>query len=636
MIAHLTKTKPMIALSLAGLLALGSIGIASAQTATPNAQAKHGLFGEVTAKDGDSITLKTQKGETVELDVTQQTVVRIPGDADPTFAELAVGSRVAVLASGSGDAQKAERVMVIPARPQYEHRVLTVVDVQGKTVIAEDKDGNQVTITLDHELSSDAKGQMMVFVGPRGADMDKFTAKAEVKISQVMERLQKHAEKLKAEAKAEGRADAKVQKEKALAHVQAVMEANIQRHLDIFAEIIARAPESAKPALMAAMEATINADKRALVALGGKAEQVEQKVQMRRASGVVLNVDAAAKTLTVHLDSGADLSLTVNDATKISVDKKGSTLGDVRPGDRVEVSYNAQTTVAAAINVRVEGAIKGAVQEVNAGAGNFITKLPDGATLTLAMTSETIITVDGKKAATTDLKSGQHVSAIYNIRTMTALKVSADNTSEVAGAVQSVDISAGTVTLRAKDGTIVTLKVTGDTKVQIRGLLFGLLGVSTGMTVKAEYNVTTGEATKIQAQEAHESRVSAIGAITGVDSGAGSVTLKLMTGASLTVRTNADTKVRLDGKDAALTNLKAGDAVHVVYGSDSKTAVEIQARRVALPLRPNSSGKGSGGNTQSGPSAGVSGDGTVHAEQTASAGHSGGSGTKVNIGVKLD
>ena len=65
------------------------------------------------------------------------------------------------------------------------------------------------------------------------------------KIEQIVKRLEGHVQKVEAEAKGEANAEAKAKKEKHLAHLRARLEAQMQRHLDLMAEIIARAPESA-------------------------------------------------------------------------------------------------------------------------------------------------------------------------------------------------------------------------------------------------------------------------------------------------------------------------------------------------------------------------------------------------------
>ena len=182
--------KYLVPVATAGILSLGLLGSALAAPPTPDAAAKQGIFGTVTIKGDKSLTVTTNQGEKVVLAIKDDTQFRTPGKAELSFASLAQGSRVAVLAEGPVGAQNALNVLVIASEPQREHRVLTVIETAGKTLVAEDAQGHKITVELDHEASADIKWQLITFIGVKSAQSDRFKANAEVKIEHLLKQLE--------------------------------------------------------------------------------------------------------------------------------------------------------------------------------------------------------------------------------------------------------------------------------------------------------------------------------------------------------------------------------------------------------------------------------------------------------------
>lgn len=497
------KLKLMAVAIMVGVLALSSVSAAFAADQPQQAQAKQGLFGIVTAKAQNSLTVKTKQGETIQLAVTGQTEFRALGKVRVTLDDVAVGSRVAVLAEGSAGALIALKIMLVPGEPQGEHRVLTVIDVSGKIIIAEDAQGNRVEVELDHEVSPEIKGMLVTFIGAKSEQSNRFKANVEVKIEQIVKRLEAQTKELDAEAKAEANAEVKAKKERQLAELRARLEANMQRQLDLFAEIIAKAPEQARPALIQAMANIKVGFAAALEAVGESRGRAEARLGLRTFNGSVAGINGQTNEITLVSQTGAQVTLKATGDTQIWIGGKTGVLADIAVGDRVTARFNDETLVATEVRVNTEAKVEGKIQSVDSASGQLILALPDGGvTITLKLTPGSQIEINGKTATSGDLKANQLVEVRYNVKTQEALAVHAKTKAEVNGTIKAVDAVAGTVTILSENGKEVTIKVTDTTRVKITGFLFGLLGLGAGMDVEAKYDLATGVATELQAKKA--------------------------------------------------------------------------------------------------------------------------------------
>ncbi len=367
--SFIRKSKWALPVVVAGALALGTVGTALADTPAPTpstrtptptkpAVPKQGLFGAVTAKTNNSLTIQTKDGTTAKLNVTADTKFQVKGVDNASLANVAQGDRVAVLAQGQGDAQTALRVMVVPGEPQREHRVLTVVEINGKTIVAEDAQGNRITVTLDHELSADVKGMLITFIGDKSQQSDRFKANVEVKIEQVVKRLEDHSKKLQDDVKGEGKADVKAKKEQQLDELKAKLEANMQRHLDQMAQVIAKAPEQAKEALKKAMENSQKGYQQALEAVGEAKADVQARLQMRVVVGAIQSYNVATGEVVVATPNGAKLTLKLTKDSEVSVDGRHDTSQSIVANLKARVKYNDQTMTISEIDL-VTGAGQG-------------------------------------------------------------------------------------------------------------------------------------------------------------------------------------------------------------------------------------------------------------------------------------
>lgn len=101
------------------------------------------------------------------------------------------------------------------------------------------------------------------------------------------------------------------------------------------------------------------AEKAAPAPAAEKAMEKKAPVKVKWLSGEVSAVDAAAMTLTVK-GKKAEVALTVNDKTKITMGKEKKTLADVKVGDKVSTKYSEVEgkNVAKSVAIKAEKAEK--------------------------------------------------------------------------------------------------------------------------------------------------------------------------------------------------------------------------------------------------------------------------------------
>jgi hypothetical protein len=437
-----TKGKLAASFLMAGVLAVGTMGAALADGPAQHSGAKQGYFGNVTVKDENSFTVNTVAHGEIELAIDQDTHFRMPGESEVGFDDLELGSRVAILAQADDDTLTAVRVMLVPGTPQREHRVLTVIAASGNTVVAQDRLGNQVEVALEGGINGDLVGQVVTFVGERSQQSNRFSANAQVKIGQVIQRLEAHSQKLGEQIKSGRDSQERGRPEMDLAHVHDRLEGLMQQHLDRFEEIIDRAPEQARPNLETAMEMSLKGYRAALEALERPQDHVEARLGQRTVQGVVRKVDAGTGQITLQTHGGAELTLEVNSDTRINLEGQGLDLSDITPGALVSVRYDRQSAAASEILVRkdaralgqqedhasgrVESRVIGTVTSINAGAGEVTITLEGGRNITLNLGPETEIKTEGAGDVVSPLVDrlvGQRTRVEYDSETRVVTKI---------------------------------------------------------------------------------------------------------------------------------------------------------------------------------------------------------------------
>ena len=297
-------------------------------------------------------------------------------------------------------------------------------------------------------------------------------------------------------------------------------------------------------------------------------------------------MDADAGQITLQTRGGTELTLDVTGDTRLRMEDQELDLADIAPGDMVSIKYDRESSAATDIRVKAEAKVEGVIKDVD-NAGNKITvELSDGTALTLTLTEQSEVEVNGEDASIEDLLADARVEIEFNPSTMEVLEIESDTRAEAEGTISSVDSEANTVTILMEDGSKLTLNITNDTRVRIERILFGITGLSEGLAVYVKYDRSTGEALEVraegqkhrQADEKDEAKLT--GTVTSIDSESGEVTVTLESGRSLTLLLGDGTEIEIDGSDdegQPLADLLDGQRVKVEYDRESGIISEIES-----------------------------------------------------------
>jgi hypothetical protein len=161
-----------------------------------------------------------------------------------------------------------------------------------------------------------------------------------------LEKQVKEADELAAKA-GEKEKSAREEKAKELRHH---LQKNMEQHARLFKELIANAPEQARPSLQAAFEATMKGYQTSLEAAGTDPESIKKggfSLDLKTTlavRGTLESVDVATATLVVTTDSGR-LTLKITEKTAYQSGKGPGTVtaADLKAGSTVKVEYNKET-----------------------------------------------------------------------------------------------------------------------------------------------------------------------------------------------------------------------------------------------------------------------------------------------------
>jgi len=148
------------------------------------------------------------------------------------------------------------------------------------------------------------------------------------------------------------------------------------------------------------------------------------------------------------------------------------------------------------------------------------------------------------------------------------------------GTVKSVDAQAGTITLEAKktkkvDTPEQTISVNKDAKVNVDGKEAKLEEVKAGVVAKLTLTEDKKAATEVAVTGG-----TIAGAVKAVDAQAGKITLagkkkKKVEGPDQVITVPKEAKVRIDGEDKTLADVKEGVTATVAVTTDKKTALSV-------------------------------------------------------------
>jgi Cu/Ag efflux protein CusF len=312
-----------------------------------------------------------------------------------------------------------------------------------------------------------------------------------------------------------------------------------------------------------------------------------------RARGVIRAVDLIAATVTIHTRDDQTVVLNTNERTRITRNGEPATLEDLQQGDRASALYDPSTMLAALIEARGEAAdtlvrVEGVIAAVDTGASTVTIDptrsvqtsgaMPMAAAepVTLHVSANTSITLDGRPARLDDLKRGFSAGASYNSMNFEAARIAAEGFAEVRGIIRDVGFVAHTLAIEpSTGGPAVTLNVGPGTPISLNDRPATLEDLRRGYHVIAAYVESTLQAVRIAAQSLDE----VVGHIRAVDVLSATVVITpLVGGPAVELHVVNSTVITIGGEPAPLDRLRPGMAARAVFNIVSFEALLIEAR----------------------------------------------------------
>ncbi len=224
-----------------------------------------------------------------------------------------------------------------------------------------------------------------------------------------------------------------------------------------------------------------------------------------------------------------------------------------------------------------KGEVEGAITALDAGAKTVTIRAKNGTEATYKVTPATKLELDGADTFES-LTVGMRAEAKFIRGSNELLELEAKHEKgkkgEVEGAIIALDTGAKTVTIRAKNGTEATYKVTPATKLELDGAdTFESLTV--GMRAEAKFIRGSNELLELEAKHEKGKKGEVEGAIIALDTGAKTVTIRAKNGTEATYKVTPATKLELDGA-GSFENLKAGTKVEAKFIPSTNELIELE------------------------------------------------------------
>ena len=301
------------------------------------------------------------------------------------------------------------------------------------------------------------------------------------------------------------------------------------------------------------------------------------KAEPARLRGAIRAVNLENQTVTVHTRQDTTVVLETDEQTVITRNGRPARLSDLQQEDRVQAGYDSETLMASAIvatgeelpeTARVEGVIQGVNLEAHT-----LTIIPrEGNPVTLHVTPNTTITLDGRAARLDDLQRGFSAGALYNQSNNEALRISAEGFAEIRGVISAVDVGQSTFTVAVGDRRV-TLTVTPNTQIGLNGRPATLADLLRGYRVVATYIAANFVALRVSVDSLAE-----IAGHIRVIEGTTLTIAPLVEGEPVRLFITHNTEITINGQPATFERLQVGMAVRAVYDVAAFTAVRVAAQ----------------------------------------------------------
>jgi len=307
--------------------------------------------------------------------------------------------------------------------------------------------------------------------------------------------------------------------------------------------------------------------------------------------GIVKSVSATSLTVTT---ATGDVVIALTSTTRYFMHGQSAIAADVHVGDRVEVEAREQTdTSLAALVVKIQNEsvhLRGTIAAVSASSITVHTASGD---VVVALTSSTLIRMQGKVTNASMLLVGSHVEveavhqADQSLAAVTITTELANSLSEIEGTV--TEVGSDHLKIHTKSGDDVTVAVNADTIIRSSDHLAGLTDINVGDRVNVNARVNADgilTALRIEVQVDHgdgdgseDHGAELTGNITSISSSAIDVTTG--GGITVTVQISSTTSIRHGNTTLTPADLKVGNHVEVkgalnADGSIAATEIKVE------------------------------------------------------------
>ncbi|MEW6125979.1 MAG: DUF5666 domain-containing protein [Acidobacteriota bacterium] len=301
------------------------------------------------------------------------------------------------------------------------------------------------------------------------------------------------------------------------------------------------------------------------------------KAETARVRGTIRAVNLEERTVTIHTRQDSTVVLNTNEQTEITRNERPARLSDLQTGDRVQAAYETETLLALRITATGEDTpqlarVEGVIQNVDTGAQTLIIAPREGNPVTLQVSANTEITLDGRPARLDELQRGFSAGATYNPANHQAVRISAEGFAEIRGVISAVDTAQNTFTVVAGERTV-TLTVTSSTQIALNGRPATLADLRRGYKALATFIPANFVAIRVAA----DSLAEIAGHIRLIE-GTTLTIAPLVEGNPVRLFVTHNTEITINGEPSTFDRLQVGMAVRAVYDVAALTAARLAAQ----------------------------------------------------------
>ncbi|MFQ5872235.1 MAG: hypothetical protein ACE5JL_00335 [Dehalococcoidia bacterium] len=243
----------------------------------PEGEEQDGVFGVVTAVEGDVIHVRTKGGDVLQVQVTSDTQFQAPEEEMESLDAINPGDRVAILVVDQDGVLVAQIVMVIPRQVRVVHIIGAVTEVIEGMASVVTEDGRRVPVAFGLNRSIPEPGTVVTIVGNLDPETRVVQARSVQRLDKILERLSDHVDEIQNIVPDR---DSQVQH---LVRVQRMLERTSERQLQILNEVVEHLPDEARPALERALQNLHEANEGVILAfnkaleLAGESEREQER-----------------------------------------------------------------------------------------------------------------------------------------------------------------------------------------------------------------------------------------------------------------------------------------------------------------------------------------------------------------------